>query len=213
MFLFSFIFLGIGILFELAGIGFIIAMATGMMDFNFFFILGFAVMPVLFIVIGAVSLSKCLKERKELKDIAKNGRTTYAKVVGIKDTAGIIVNGMRPHGISIRYFDAQGRINNDMIKIDADQPHYDTISVGETLEISELNGKCIILRELENLPFEGSEMLIDMTVSVYGEGETTGVTCPSCGGQVNVAKGRAAFCSHCGYKIRLSEDGKIENPS
>lgn len=27
-----------------------------------------------------------------------------------------------------------------------------------------------------------------------------------------VARGGAAFCSHCGYKIRLSDDGKIENP-
>ena len=27
-----------------------------------------------------------------------------------------------------------------------------------------------------------------------------------------IAKGGAAFCSHCGYKIRLSEDGKIVNP-
>lgn len=212
MFLFSVIFLGIGILFELIGIGMVIAMVTGAMDFNFILVVGFAFMPVIFIVIGAVALSRYLKERKLIKNVAKRGRTTYAKVIGVKDTAGVVVNGMMPHGVAVRYFDANGRINNDTIKVEPGDPHYDTISVGETLEISEFEGKCIILRELENLPFEGSEMLIDPTVSVYGEGETTGTICPSCGAQVNVAKGGASFCSHCGYKIRLSEDGKIENP-
>ena len=212
MFLFSVLFLSIGILFELIGIGMIIAMATGAMDTGIVFVAAFGVMPIIFIVIGAISLSKYLKERKALKSVAKNGRKTYAKVIGIKDTAGIMVNGMMPHGVTVRYFDANGRINNDTIKVEPGATHYDTISVGETLEISEFEGKCIILRELENTPFEGSEMLIDPTVSVYGEGETTGVICPSCGAQVNVAKGGASFCSHCGYKIRLSEDGKMENP-
>ena len=78
-------------------------------------------------------------------------------------------------------------------------------------EIKELDGRCVLVRELENLPFEGSEMLIDPTVSVYGEGETLSVNCPVCGAVVNVARGGAAFCSHCGYKVRLDNDGKVMN--
>jgi hypothetical protein len=118
---------------------------------------------------------------------------------------------MMPHGVVVRYFDAHGRINNDMIKIEPESSHYGTISVGETLEIKELDGRCVLVRELENLPFEGSEMLIDPTVSVYGEGETMSVNCPVCGAVVNVARGGAAFCSHCGYKVRLDNDGKLMN--
>ena len=152
-----------------------------------------------------------MPERKANKAIAKNGRTTYAKVVDIHDTAGVMVNGMMPHGVVVRYFDAHGRINNDMIKIEPESSHYGTISVGETLEIKELDGRCVLVRELENLPFEGSEMLIDPTVSVYGEGETMSVNCPVCGAVVNVARGGAAFCSHCGYKVRLGNDGKVMN--
>ena len=168
-------------------------------------------MPLIFIFIGAMSLIKFLKERKEITDIRKNGRKTYAKVIRIEDTAGIMVNGMMPHGVIVRYFDSQGRINNDMIKVEPEDKHYGTVFEGETLEIAELDGQCVLLRELENLPFEGSEMLIDPTVSVYGEGETSSVNCPVCGAIVNVARGGAAFCSHCGYKVRLSVDGKIEN--
>ena len=210
MFMFSALFLGIGILFECIGIGMCVAMATGGLDFNWLIIACFVLMPVIFIFIGARSLAGYLKERKAHSSIVKNGRTTYAKVISVKDTSGIMVNGMMPHGVSIRYFDAQGRINNDTIKIEPEDSHYDTISVGETLEIKELDGKCILVRELENFAFEGSEMLIDPTVSVYGEGETLSVNCPSCGSLVNVAKGGAAFCSHCGYKVRMSADGKIE---
>lgn len=211
MLMFSLLFLGIGCLFEILGIGLTVAMITGEMEFSLLAILGCVLMPIIFIVIGAVSLAKDLKERRTNKAIAKNGRTTYAKVVDIHDTAGVMVNGMMPHGVVVRYFDAYGRINNDMIKIEPESSHYGTISVGETLEIKELDGRCVLVRELENLPFEGSEMLIDPTVSVYGEGETLSVNCPVCGAVVNVAKGGAAFCSHCGYKVRLDNDGKVMN--
>ena len=211
MLMFSLLFLGIGCLFEILGIGLTVAMITGEMEFSLLAILGCVLMPIIFIVIGAVSLAKDLKERRTNKAIAKNGRTTYAKVVDIHDTAGVMVNGMMPHGVVVRYFDAYGRINNDMIKIEPESSHYGTISVGETLEIKELDGRCILVRELENLPFEGSEMLIDPTVSVYGEGETLSVNCPVCGAVVNVARGGAAFCSHCGYKVRLDNDGKVMN--
>ena len=234
MLMFSLLFLGIGCLFEILGIGLTVAMITGEMEFSLLAILGCVLMPIIFIVIGAVSLAKDLKERKANKAIAKNGRTTYAKVVDIHDTAGVMVNGMMPHGVVVRYFDAYGRINNDMIKIEPESSHYGTISVGETLaikelkiepesshygtisvgetlEIKELDGRCVLVRELENLPFEGSEMLIDPTVSVYGEGETLSVNCPVCGAVVNVARGGAAFCSHCGYKVRLDNDGKVMN--
>ncbi|MBQ4191472.1 MAG: hypothetical protein II641_06505 [Clostridiales bacterium] len=209
--MFSLLFLGIGCLFEILGIGLTVAMITGEMEFSLLAILGCVLMPIIFIVIGAVSLAKDLKERRTNKAIAKNGRTTYAKVVDIHDTAGVMVNGMMPHGVVVRYFDAYGRINNDMIKIEPESSHYGTISVGETLEIKELDGRCVLVRELENLPFEGSEMLIDPTVSVYGEGETLSVNCPVCGAVVNVARGGAAFCSHCGYKVRLDNDGKVMN--
>ena len=37
------------------------------------------------------------------------------------------------------------------------------------------------------------------------------INCPSCGGLVNVAPGCAAFCSHCGFKVRLDAEGKIVN--
>ena len=188
MLMFSLLFLGIGCLFEILGIGLTVAMITGEMEFSLLAILGCVLMPIIFIVIGAVSLAKDLKERRTNKAIAKNGRTTYAKVVDIHDTAGVMVNGMMPHGVVVRYFDAHGRINNDMIKIEPES-----------------------VRELENLPFEGSEMLIDPTVSVYGEGETLSVNCPVCGAVVNVARGGAAFCSHCGYKVRLDNDGKVMN--
>lgn len=211
MFMFSAIFLGIGILFEVIGIGMCVAMATGDLDFNWLIIACFVLMPVIFIVIGARSMAMYLKERKAKTNVSKNGRTTYAKVVDIHDTAGVMVNGMMPHGVVVRYFDAQGRINNDMIKIEPESSHYGTISVGETLEIKELDGKCVLVRELENTDFEGSEMLIDPTVSVYGEGETLSVNCPVCGAIVNVARGGAAFCSHCGYKVRMGTDGKIIN--
>ena len=211
MLMFSLLFLGIGCLFEILGIGLTVAMITGEMEFSLLAILGCVLMPIIFIVIGAVSLAKDLKERRTNKAIAKNGRTTYAKVVDIHDTAGVMVNGMMPHGVVVRYFDAYGRINNDMIKIEPESSHYGTISVGETLEIKELDGRCVLIRELENLPFEGSEMLIDPTVSVYGEGETLSVNCPVCGAVVNVARGGAAFCSHCGYKVRLDNDGKVMN--
>lgn len=211
MLMFSLLFLGIGCLFEILGIGLTVAMITGEMEFSLLAILGCVLMPIIFIVIGAVSLAKDLKERRTNKAIAKNGRTTYAKVVDIHDTAGVMVNGMMPHGVVVRYFDAYGRINNDMIKIEPESSHYGTISVGETLEIKELDGRCVLVRELENLPFEGSEMLIDPTVSVYGEGETQSVNCPVCGAVVNVARGGAAFCSHCGYKVRLDNDGKVMN--
>ena len=211
MLMFSLLFLGIGCLFEILGIGLTVAMITGEMEFSLLAILGCVLMPIIFIVIGAVSLAKDLKERRTNKAIAKNGRTTYAKVVDIHDTAGVMVNGMMPHGVVVRYFDANGRINNDMIKIEPESSHYGTISVGETLEIKELDGRCVLVRELENLPFEGSEMLIDPTVSVYGEGETLSVNCPVCGAVVNVARGGAAFCSHCGYKVRLDNDGKVMN--
>lgn len=211
MLMFSLLFLGIGCLFEILGIGLTVAMITGEMEFSLLAILGCVLMPIIFIVIGAVSLAKDLKERKANKAIAKNGRTTYAKVVDIHDTAGVMVNGMMPHGVVVRYFDSHGRINNDMIKIEPESSHYGTISVGETLEIKELDGRCVLIRELENLPFEGSEMLIDPTVSVYGEGETLSVNCPVCGAVVNVARGGAAFCSHCGYKVRLDNDGKVMN--
>ena len=211
MLMFSLLFLGIGCLFEILGIGLTVAMITGEMEFSLLAILGCVLMPIIFIVIGAVSLAKDLKERRTNKAIAKNGRTTYAKVVDIHDTAGVMVNGMMPHGVVVRYFDAYGRINNDMIKIEPESSHYGTISVGETLEIKELDGRCVLVRELENLPFEGSEMLIDPTVSVYGEGETLSVNCPVCGAVVNVARGGAAFCSHCGYKVRLDNDGKVMN--
>ena len=211
MLMFSLLFLGIGCLFEILGIGLTVAMITGEMEFSLLAILGCVLMPIIFIVIGAVSLAKDLKERRTNKAIAKNGRTTYAKVVDIHDTAGVMVNGMMPHGVVVRYFDAYGRINNDMIKIEPESSHYGTISVGETLEIKELDGRCVLVRELENLPFEGSEMLIDPTVSVYGEGETLSVNCPVCGAVVNVASGGAAFCSHCGYKVRLDNDGKVMN--
>lgn len=211
MLMFSLLFLGIGLLFEFIGIGMCVAMATGGMDFNWLVVACFVLMPIIFIVIGAISLSKDLKERSAKRNVAKNGRTTYAKVFDIRTTAGVEINGMMPEGIHIRYFDAQGRINNDMIKIEADDSHYGTISIGETLEIKELEGKCILVRELENLPFEGSDVLIDPTISAYGEGATNGVVCPSCGGLVNIAPGGAAFCSHCGFKIRLGADGKIEN--
>ncbi len=211
MLMFSLLFLGIGCLFEILGIGLTVAMITGEMEFSLLAILGCVLMPIIFIVIGAVSLAKDLKERKANKAIAKNGRTTYAKVVDIHDTTGVMVNGMMPHGVVVRYFDAHGRINNDMIKIEPESSHYGTISVGETLEIKELDGRCVLVRELENLPFEGSEMLIDPTVSVYGEGETSSVNCPVCGAVVNVARGGAAFCSHCGYKVRLDNDGKVMN--
>lgn len=211
MLMFSLLFLGIGCLFEILGIGLTIAMITGEMEFSLLAILGCVLMPIIFIVIGAVSLAKDLKERRTNKAIAKNGRTTYAKVVDIHDTAGVMVNGMMPHGVVVRYFDEHGRINNDMIKIEPESSHYGTISVGETLEIKELDGRCVLVRELENLPFEGSEMLIDPTVSVYGEGETLSVNCPVCGAVVNVARGGAAFCSHCGYKVRLDNDGKVMN--
>ena len=211
MLMFSLLFLGIGCLFEILGIGLTVAMITGEMEFSLLAILGCVLMPLIFIVIGAVSLAKDLKERRTNKAIAKNGRTTYAKVVDIHDTAGVMVNGMMPHGVVVRYFDAYGRINNDMIKIEPESSHYGTISVGETLEIKELDGRCVLVRELENLPFEGSEMLIDPTVSVYGEGETLSVNCPVCGAVVNVARGGAAFCSHCGYKVRLDNDGKVMN--
>ena len=211
MLMFSVIFLGIGLLFEFIGIGMTVAMICGGMDFNFLVIGGFVLMPLIFIFIGASSLIKYLKEKKEVTDIRKNGRKTYAKVIRIEDTAGIMVNGMMPHGVIVRYFDSQGRINNDMIKIEPEDKHYGTVFEGETLEIAELDGQCVLLRELENLPFEGSEMLIDPTVSVYGEGETSSVNCPVCGAIVNVARGGAAFCSHCGYKVRLSAEGKIEN--
>ena len=209
--MFSLLFLGIGCLFEILGIGLTVAMVTGEMEFSLLAILGCVLMPIIFIVIGAVSLAKDLKERRTNKAIAKNGRTTYAKVVDIHDTAGGMVNGMMPHGVVVRYFDAYGRINNDMIKIEPESSHYGTISVGETLEIKGLDGRCVLVRELENLPFEGSEMLIDPTVSVYGEGETLSVNCPVCGAVVNVARGGAAFCSHCGYKVRLDNDGKVMN--
>lgn len=211
MLMFSLLFLGIGCLFEILGIGLTVAMITGEMEFSLLAILGCVLMPIIFIVIGAVSLAKDLKERRSNKAIAKNGRTTYAKVVDIHDTAGVMVNGMMPHGVVVRYFDAYGRINNDMIKIEPESSHYGTISVGETLEIKELDGRCVLVRELENLPFEGSEMLIDPTVSVYGEGETMSVNCPVCGAVINVARGGAAFCSHCGYKVRLDNDGKVMN--
>lgn len=211
MLMFSLLFLGIGCLFEILGIGLTVAMITGEMEFSLLAILGCVLMPIIFIVIGAVSLAKDLKERRTNKAIAKNGRTTYAKVVDIHDTAGVMVNGMMPHGVVVRYFDAYGRINNDMIKIEPESSHYGTISVGETLEIKEMDGRCVLVRELENLPFEGSEMLIDPTVSVYGEGETQSVNCPVCGAVVNVARGGAAFCSHCGYKVRLDNDGKVMN--
>ena len=211
MLMFSLLFLGIGCLFEILGIGLTVAMITGEMEFSLLAILGCVLMPIIFIVIGAVSLAKDLKERRTNKAIAKNGRTTYAKVVDIHDTAGVMVNGMMPHGVVVRYFDAYGRINNDMIKIEPESSHYGTISVGETLEIKELDGRCVLVRELENLPFEGSEMLIDPTVSVYGEGETLSVNCPVCGAVFNVARGGAAFCSHCGYKVRLDNDGKVMN--
>ena len=211
MLMFSLLFLGIVCLFEILGIGLTVAMITGEMEFSLLAILGCVLMPIIFIVIGAVSLAKDLKERRTNKAIAKNGRTTYAKVVDIHDTAGVMVNGMMPHGVVVRYFDAYGRINNDMIKIEPESSHYGTISVGETLEIKELDGRCVLVRELENLPFEGSEMLIDPTVSVYGEGETLSVNCPVCGAVVNVARGGAAFCSHCGYKVRLDNDGKVMN--
>lgn len=211
MLMFSLLFLGIGCLFEILGIGLTVAMITGEMEFSLLAILGCVLMPIIFIVIGAVSLAKDLKERRTNKAIAKNGRTTYAKVVDIHDTAGVMVNGMMPHGVVVRYFDAYGRINNDMIKIEPESSHYGTISVGETLEIKELDGRCVLVRELENLPFEGSEMLIDPTVSVYGEGETMSVNCPVCGAVINVARGGAAFCSHCGYKVRLDNDGKVMN--
>ena len=211
MLMFSLLFLGIGCLFEILGIGLTVAMITGEMEFSLLAILGCVLMPIIFIVIGAVSLAKDLKERRTNKAIAKNGRTTYAKVVDIHDTAGVMVNGMMPHGVVVRYFDAYGRINNDVIKIEPESSHYGTISVGETLEIKELDGRCVLVRELENLPFEGSEMLIDPTVSVYGEGETLSVNCPVCGAVVNVARGGAAFCSHCGYKVRLDNDGKVMN--
>lgn len=211
MLMFSLLFLGIGCLFEILGIGLTVAMITGEMEFSLLAILGCVLMPIIFIVIGAVSLAEDLKERRTNKAIAKNGRTTYAKVVDIHDTAGVMVNGMMPHGVVVRYFDAYGRINNDMIKIEPESSHYGTISVGETLEIKELDGRCVLVRELENMPFEGSEMLIDPTVSVYGEGETLSVNCPVCGAVVNVARGGAAFCSHCGYKVRLDNDGKVMN--
>lgn len=211
MLMFSLLFLGIGCLFEILGIGLTVAMITGETDFSLIAVLGFGLMPIIFIVIGAVSLAKYLKERKANRAVVKNGRTTYAKVVDIHDTAGVMVNGMMPHGVVVRYFDAQGRINNDMIKIEPESSHYGTISVGETLEIKELDGKCVLVRELENTDFEGSEMLIDPTVSVYGEGETLSVNCPVCGAIVNVARGGAAFCSHCGYKVRMGTDGKIIN--
>ncbi len=211
MLMFSLLFLGIGCLFEILGIGLTVAMITGEMEFSLIAILGTVLMPVIFIVIGAVSLAKYLKERKANRAVVKNGRTTYAKVVDIHDTAGVMVNGMMPHGVVVRYFDSYGRINNDMIKIEPESSHYGTISVGETLEIKELDGRCILVRELENTDFEGSEMLIDPTVSVYGEGETLSVNCPVCGAVVNVARGGAAFCSHCGYKVRMDEDGRIIN--
>ena len=212
MLMFSVIFLGIGLLFEFIGIGMVFAMIMGEMDFNFLVIGGFVLMPIIFIFIGAVSLIKYLKERKENTDIRKNGRKTYAKVIRVEDTAGIMVNGMMPHGVIVRYFDSQGRINNDMIKVEPEDKHYGTVFEGETLEIAELDGQCVLIRELENLSFEGSEILIDPTVSVYGEGVTSSVNCPVCGAIVNAARGGAAFCSHCGYKVRLSAEGKIENP-
>ncbi len=56
MFLFSVLFLSIGILFELIGIGMIIAMATGAMDFSIVFVAAFGVMPIIFFVIAVLGV-------------------------------------------------------------------------------------------------------------------------------------------------------------
>ena len=72
MLMFSLLFLGIGCLFEILGIGLTVAMITGEMEFSLLAILGCVLMPIIFIVIGAVSLAKDLKERRTNKAIAKN---------------------------------------------------------------------------------------------------------------------------------------------
>lgn len=209
MLLFSVIFLGIGCLFELLGIIFI-CMALFGADMPILLGILFCLIPIIFIAIGGVTLRMELKKRKQLKSIADNGRKINGIVSNIKTTSGIIVNDMHPLAISVRYFDTAGKICTASTVVEPMTEFYDQVNIGETLEISELNGRIIILRNLRNYSFPGSEMLKDTTVSTYNEGATFAASCPNCGAQTMVARGSATVCAYCGRKIRMAEDGRVE---
>lgn len=158
----------------------------------------FALIPLLFVVIGIALLVGASASIAKKKKILKLGKKYSAKIYGYVNNTSYRVNGAYTSNTKVHFFDDNG-IEKEVIIPTSFPRGSNAYPIGMTMDIFEYNGNYSFdpksVRD-EILPRE-NELMDDKPVEPE-KLSIISVTCDCCGATYEAAKGYSNKCPYCG---------------
>jgi len=162
------------------------------------FHLSVTVIPLLFVVVGAVFLLGVAAAMAGKKKIVKKGRRYAAKIYGYVENSTLTVNGQFTVNIKVHYFD-ENHVEREAILPTSFTKGSDMYPIGMTIDIFEYRGRFDFdPKSVRNEILPGEAELMDDKPVEPEKLRLIAVSCPNCGSNFQAAAGYSSKCPYCG---------------
>lgn len=199
----------LGLLFVAIGIVvFVISIAVrsafymqGSILFGLFFL-------VIFGGIGGFFARMGIKNLHSDDKVLEEGETCLGKIFRYEADHSLTMNGRPLLVLVIRYFDHNGVIRETEVKTGSiDETAY---PIGATVAFKLWNGTAALVKgSVSDTALAGEENLMNPDFDPKGIHSSVSIICPGCGAPVVVPLGMSQFCTYCGRKLSLDQNGKL----
>lgn len=184
-------------IFLIMGIGYI---ALGSAIFFTFLAVGtitMALIPLLFMVAGAVFVAVVLYGLHKKKNIIRHGTKYPAKIYGYVENTSYTVNGNFTMNVKARYFD-KNHVEREAILPTSFTQGSSQYPIGMTIDIYEYRGEFGFDElSVRNEVLPGEPELMDDKLMDPSKVKMVAIVCPNCGASFQAAKGYSNKCPYC----------------